>query len=114
MIKRSNDNRIIVSNKKVLRNMLTQGTGLMFRWKIKDLGYVFAFKKESIIPLTMMFVFFPIDVLFLDSEKKVVEIVQNLRPFRNYWPKKKAKYIIELPKGTAYQKNVHVGDELKF
>tara|TARA_Y100000034_G_scaffold39094_2_gene48178 strand:+ start:18591 stop:18935 length:345 start_codon:yes stop_codon:yes gene_type:complete len=114
MIKRSSDNRIIVSNKKILKNMFTQGTGLMFKRGIKDIGYVFVFKKEHIIGITMLFVFFPVDVLFLDSEKKVVEIVQNLRPFRNYWPKQKAKYVIELPKGTAYQKDIHIRDELKF
>jgi uncharacterized membrane protein (UPF0127 family) len=45
----------------------------------------------------MLFVFYSINVLFLDSNKKVIDIKKRLRPFTFYSPKKKAKYIIELP-----------------
>ena len=97
MITNLSSKKIIVNRKKVLTNFISKGTGLMFRKKLKDLGYIFVFKKEHIIGITMIFVFFPIDVLFLDSNKEVVEVVQNLRPFKNYKPKQKAKYVIELP-----------------
>ena len=39
----------------------------------------------------MFFVFFPIDVLFLDKNKKVVELKENFKPFSIYFPKNKAK-----------------------
>ena len=46
----------------------------------------------------MFFVFYPIDILFLNKNKEIVEIKQNLKPFAFYTPKSKAKYIIEMPK----------------
>ena len=74
--------------------------GLMFSRK-KNL--MFVFEKEKLIPLHMWFVFFPIDVLFLDKGKKIVEIKRNLRPFSLYWPKNKAKYVVELAEKNYYK-----------
>ena len=61
----------------------------------------------------MLFVFFPIDVLFLDKEKKVVELKEGLKSFGFYNPKNKAKYIIELRKGTILN-NIEIGDVIEF
>lgn len=64
-----------------------------------DFGLIFKREYESIVgsSIHMLFVFYPINVIFLDSNKKVVDIKKRLRPFTFYSPKKKAKYIIELP-----------------
>ena len=89
--------------------------GLMFEdLKQFDYALVFDFPKESKIgtSLHMIFVFFPIDVLFLDKEKKVVDKV-TLMPFTpNYTPKKAAKYVIEMPRGKA--KKVKIGSKLSW
>lgn len=113
-LSKKGENRIITNKKKILKNFITQGTGLMFRIKLEDTGYIFVFRKEHIIGITMMFVFFPVDVLFLDKEKRVVEIVEGLKPFANYWPKKKAMYVVEVPKETVKMKKIGIGDELEF
>ena len=85
--------------------------GLMFEdVKRFDYALVFDFEKESKLmsSLHMIFVFFPIDVLFLDKSRKVVDKV-TLEPFTpNYTPKKAAKYVIEMPKGKA--KNAKIGN----
>jgi len=60
----------------------------------------------------MVFVFFPLLAVFLDGEKKVVDI-KRLNPFTFYTSKKMAKYVIELPKNLA-KINVSLGDKLKF
>jgi len=44
----------------------------------------------------MFFVFFPIDVYWLDSELNIVDKKMNVKPFTMAMPKKKAKYIVEL------------------
>lgn len=64
-----------------------------------DFGLIFKREYESIVgsSIHMLFVFYPINVIFLDSNKKVVDIKKKLKPFTFYSPKKKAKYIIELP-----------------
>ncbi len=79
--------------------------GLMFekpeRFKY---GLVFALPRESRSAATihMFFVFFPIDVVFLNKGKRVVDIVRKLQPFTpSYTPKKPAKYLIELPEGKS-------------
>lgn len=85
--------------------------GLMFS-RQKDL--LFSEKKERIIPIHMWFVFYPIDVLYINAEKKVVEIKENLLPFTFYFPKNKAQYVIELKKGTIAQTRTTIGDQLAF
>ena len=85
--------------------------GLMFSSK-RDRALVFTFDKEKIIPLHMFFVFYAIDAVFLDKNKKIVEIKRNFKPFTFFFPKKKAKYIIELPLGKA--RLLKIGKKIEF
>jgi len=92
---------------KICRSLWSKARGLMFSRK-KNL--VFVFEEEKRIGLHMFFVFFPIDVLFLDSKKKVVEIKRNFRPFSFYTSKEKAKYVVEL----SEKYNFKLGDKVNF
>ena len=92
-------------------NVFQSGIGLMFSRK-KDRALVFSFGKEKIAALHMFFVFYPIDVLFLDRDKIIVEIKHNFRPFTSYIPNKKAKYVIEMPKGKADK--LRIGNKIDF
>lgn len=87
---------------KYCNSWISKAIGLMFSFRPKIL--VFSFKKEKFIPLHMFFVFRTIDVLFLDSKKKIVEKA-TLRPFSVYIPIHKAKYVIEMPHG--YKKKIN-------
>lgn len=78
---------------KTCKSLFSQAKGLMFS-KRKNL--MFVFDKEKIISIHTWFVFFPIDVVFLDKDMKLVESVENLKPFRFYKSKNKAKYMIEI------------------
>ncbi|MEK6959151.1 MAG: DUF192 domain-containing protein [archaeon] len=109
---------LLINGKKLMNNVkLANDTwqrtkGLMFEEE-KNFNYalVFDMPYESSIgsSIHMIFVFFPIDVLFLDSKKTVVDKV-TLTPFMpNYTPKKAAKYVIEMPKGKAAK--IKVGDK---
>ncbi len=71
---------------------------------------VFAFNKDTHVPLHMLFVFFPIDVLYLNKNKQVIEVKQNFKPFTFYTPKVKARYVVELP----YRTHASVGDSVTF
>ena len=84
----------------------------MFRFRKPDFGMVFLFGTERKADLHMLFVFFPIDVLFLDKNKKVVDIKKNFKPFSYYAPKVRAEFVIELPVGRL--KNTKIGDEISF
>lgn len=48
----------------------------------------------------MMFVFFPIDVFWLDKKMKVIDFKLNVKPFTfGHSPKAAAKYILETRAG---------------
>jgi uncharacterized protein len=61
----------------------------------------------------MFFMRFPIDVVFLDRDRKVVRVVERLRPWR-IASARRAAAALELPVGAAAAAGVEIGDELVF
>ncbi len=112
MVLNKTRDKVIAQDCKVLYSVLSKAIGLMFSFKPRPL--VFVFDKEQHIHLHMFFVFFPIDVLFLDKDKKVVEIKENFLPFTVYNPRNKALYVIELPMGSIRSSDTKVGDVIEF
>ena len=113
-IKNVTKNKILVNKTKLCKNFLNKSIGLILHKKLKDKGLIFIYKKEKKISLHMIFVFFPIDVLFLNKNKKVIDMKKNFKPFSFYIAKKKAKYILELPEGTIKKTKTEIGDKIKF
>jgi len=102
----------IIKEEKVCRSIFCKAFGLMFRTKKPKDALVFAFDTERIVALHMLFVFFPIDALFLDKGKRVVDIKKDFQPFSYYSPKTKAMFVIELPVGMLQK--TRIGDNLGF
>ena len=94
---------------KICRSSWSKARGLMFSRK-KNL--IFVFDKEKRVSLHMWFVFFPIDVLFLDRDRRVVEIKRNFRPFSFYTSKNKAKYVIEIAENR--KDKYKTGEKINF
>lgn len=113
-VKRFNREKIILKKAVFRNNIFSKAFGVMFRSSIEGEAHIFPFGKERIISLHMLFVFTPIDVLFLSEEKVVVEIKQNLKPFSIYNPKHKACYVVELPPGTIKKHGLTAGEKLVF
>jgi len=111
-IKNTTKTTLLAKNAGLCKNILSKSLGLMFSTRKKSL--IFIFKKEKITPLHMFFVFYPIDILFLDKNKIVVEIKENFKPFNFYNPKNKAKFVIELPKNSIKKSKTNVGDKIEF
>ncbi len=108
----NSSNKAILAYDYVLyKNIFLKAKGLMFSRKRT---IVFEFNDEKIIPLHMFFVFFPIDVLFLDKSRRIVELKQNFMPFSFYTPKNRAKYVVELNNGTIAKTNTKAGDLVYF
>ncbi len=62
---------------------------------------------------------FPIDIIFLDSRKRVAGLHSRARPisfrkrtWRVYYPEKPARYVIELRAGEIKRKKIAAGDLL--
>ena len=98
MIKNLTTGQIIATEVKWCDTFLSRGRGLMFRRAIgEDEALVFAESKESVslTSIHMFFVFFPIAVIWLDAEKKVVD-KKLARPFCPYYaPQRPAQYFVE-------------------
>ena len=111
MIINTTRKKVLAKRVKECKTTLSKAKGLMFTRKRKDLGIILDFHEEKRLTLHMIFVFYPIDVLFLDSSKKVVEMKKALKPFTFYKNKKKARYVIELSQGRLSE--TQVGDKIK-
>jgi len=61
----------------------------------------------------MFFMKFPLDIIFVDADKKIVDMV-SIEPWKTYTPKAPAKYVIEMEKGSINNFNLEIGDELDF
>jgi len=94
-------------------SLLSKARGLMFTKK-RDRALVFIYGTDAKRSLHMFFVFYPIDVLFLDKEKKVVEIRENFRPSTMYMPKHSSRYIIEMPAAKVQEHKIKVNDTALF
>ena len=113
MIKNITKNKILAKNKRFLNTEFQKFMGVMFAKKLNK-GLIFVFRKEKLISLHMFFVFYPIDALFLDKKKKVVQLKESFKPFRALISKKPAKYVLELPEGTIKKSKTAVGDRIGF
>ncbi len=112
MIFNKTSKKIIAKEHAFCSSFFCQFLGLMFTKKRKDFALVFVFPKVRKVALHMFFVFYPISVLFLDDQKKVIEIKNNFLPFQICFSKVKSKYIIEID--TSTQGLVKENDFLSF
>lgn len=61
----------------------------------------------------MFFMRIPLDLVFLNEEKIVVDTV-TLKPWQTYTPKSPARYVIEFKTGVLSRSSTGIGDELDF
>lgn len=92
---------------KIADNYFKRLMGLMFKKDI-DYGLLIVLKYGSAIHTCFMF--FTIDVYFLDENLIVFEKAR-LKPWRYYKPSKKAKYVLEVKENTLY---LNIYEKLDF
>ena len=112
MIINKTKDTIISKDYKICKTSISKAIGLMFSFK--PLTLLFEWKQEKIRKLHMFFVFFPIDVLWLDKEKKVIATKERLMPFSLAKVIKPAKYVIELSQETIKNTKTEVNDLINF
>ncbi len=94
--------------------VLSQAVGLMFRKSIpSDYSMIFVLEKPSSVSIHMLFVFFPIDVIFLDEEKRIKGL-SHLKPWLGFKTMKDVKYVIEMKAGTIEKFNISAGGQMEF
>ena len=116
MIKNKTKKTVLAKKIRYCRNVFQKGFGLMLKREkaVKDTGWLFIFRNPRKISITMAFVSFPIDIIFLDADSRVVDAVEGLKPWRLYDSWKYASYCIELQKGTLKRTRTKIGDIVSF
>ena len=112
-VKNFTKKRIVETNFKLCGSNFSKFSGLMLSKK-QNIALIFKFNEEKIIRLHMLFVFYPIDVLFLNKNKIVVGKKENFKPFTFCKSKKKAMYAIELNQGIIKRTKTAIGDKIGF
>jgi len=102
----------VAARARLLVGTLDQALGLMFRLRMPAHALLFLLVPAREVTIHMWFVFFPIDVLWLDEQKRVVRTM-TLRPWQ-VAPQVRAQYVLELPIGAIRQAGIVKGETLVF
>jgi uncharacterized protein len=94
--------------------------GLMFRPSLpKDRGMLFIFERSDFHSIWMKNCKFPIDIVWLDEDKKVVHVAESVPPCKAdpcpvYNPLRRAAYVVELNAGQARREKAVLGSAFAF
>jgi uncharacterized membrane protein (UPF0127 family) len=94
--------------------------GLMFRPSLPDdHGMLFLFERPDFHGIWMKNCRFPIDILWLDEQHKIVHVAEKVPPCRQepcpvYHPLRRASYVVELNAGQARRERARVGSTVAF
>jgi uncharacterized membrane protein (UPF0127 family) len=83
-----------------------------------DSGLLLAYRADVQTQDHLMGYRFPVDILFIDEMKTVINLKENAAPcktpdcgYPSIWP---YRYQLQLPAGTVKRLNIHAGDVLSF
>lgn len=81
-------------------------------------GMLFIFPTTTNTSFWMKDMKFPLDIIYIDQDLKIVEIMENLQPCREecktYTPKLYYKYVLEVNAGQSEVHKFEVGDDVSF
>lgn len=111
------------SGAEVADTFAKQMVGLMYRDGIgKDEGMFFPLKFEGVSSgaVVMWNMRFNIDIVWLDSSRRIVDIFRAAKPCssvfgcKTYVPRGRAKYVVELKAGTASKLGIKMNGKLMW
>ncbi|MCS7315386.1 MAG: DUF192 domain-containing protein [Bryobacterales bacterium] len=117
---------VLPGGQKIRVEVMTHPTdmmrGMMFRDSLEpDRGMLFIHGSPGNYPYWMYQVRIPLDIIWLDERRRIVEIYANAPPCRtkasecpSYGGNQKALYVLELAGGMAEKYGLRIGDVLVF
>jgi uncharacterized membrane protein (UPF0127 family) len=105
---RTEDGEVLAKEHGVADSFVSRAVGVMFRRSFPGDALVFEFSRERRVGIHMVFVFFSIDVVFLDDDGVVVS-KKTLSPWIGY-ASERASTVVEMPAGGA--EGIEEGDRL--
>ncbi len=94
-----------------------QRMGLMYRKSLPDHGgMLFVMEKNEIQSFWMKNTYVPLDIIYVDLDKKIVSIAKNTVPLNETSLPSEgiAKYVLEVNAGFSDAYNLQKGDQLNF
>ncbi len=93
--------------------------GLMFREKLAgDEGMLFIYQKEGIYQFWMKNTKIPLDIIWIDKDKKIVFIKKDARPCATscelFSSGINSKYVLEVNSGFSEKNGLKIGDIAEF
>jgi len=104
----------------VADNIFKKSKGLMGRECLgENEGMLFVLNIERRPRFWMKNMKFPIDIVYISKEKKVVDIIENAQPCNSilsigFTPKSAAKYVLEVNAGFIKKYGIKIGDRVIF
>lgn len=98
----------------------TREQGLMYRDSLPpDTGMIFLFPASGDYPFWMKNTLIPLDMIWLDDQKKIVHIAREVPPCKadpcpNYPPNAIARAVLEVAGGVASRHGLQNGQVLRF
>ena len=104
-------NTVIAERGAIANTFLSRMTGLLTRKSFSPGEALVITRCQSI---HMLFMRFPIDVIFIDKNDHVVGLVENIKPFRLSPVFFQSRRAIELPEGVIGKTKTTLGDKIKI
>jgi uncharacterized membrane protein (UPF0127 family) len=83
--------------------------GLLGKLKLKSGEGMWVVPSQGVHTIGVLF---PVDVVYLDADNRVVDLVEHLRPFSIARLRLQCASVLELPPHTIYRSHTGVGNEL--
>lgn len=79
---------------------------------------LYKFDSDALWSTQMRLMRFPIDIVWLDNDRRVVCIFENVQPdaepYKTYSPEQPARYIMKMPAGSVNKSGIKIGTLAKF
>jgi len=104
----------------IVKSISDKKKGLSFRDNLEqNAGMLFVYEKEGLYSFWMKDMNFPLDIIWINKDKKVVYMKESTQPCTadnctSLKPKEKAIYILEVNSGLINKYNIKIGDNLVF
>lgn len=117
LLKAENDSVIATFNIEIADNEYETQTGLMNRKSMKDNNaMLFIFPDMQMRAFYMKNTLIPLDIIYLDNNKTIVNIQENAKPLdeSSLTSASPAQYVLEINGGLSQQLGIDVGDKMTF
>ena len=94
--------------------------GLKYRSSLgQDSGMLFIFPKPGRYDFWMKETLIPLDIIWLDEQKKVIDIANHVLPCQQiqcptYGPSQMSRYVLEVNADYAERHNIRIGEKAEF